>query len=42
MNGDVVRETFQMSLAGEYQGLMQALVQMFLYTFLFTFIYVGA
>ena len=41
LNGDVVRETFQVTLANEYTWFTQAIVQAFLYFFISMFIYVG-
>ena len=41
LNGDVVRETFQVTLANEYTWFTQVVVQAFLYFFISMFIYVG-
>lgn len=41
MNGDVVRETFQMVLVNERRWWMRVLSQVYMYSFIFAFIYVG-
>ena len=41
MNGDVVRETYQMVLVNEQRWWMRALSQLYLYSFVFAFVYVG-
>ena len=41
MNGDVMRETYQMILVNERRWWMQAMSQLFMYSFVFAFIYVG-